>query len=251
MTLEIGQARVSSVADSAVQYASTGWTEEAESRTWSYSSADAPTYIFSVNADMTGIISTNMKLRFKQSAGTYKYAGVTAVGAYSGGVTLITAYFGTDYDLDNEAITNVAYSGMKAPFGFPMNQEKWTVEVLDSVGFTQNTPTQNQWYDTGLAINVPIGSWKVEYQSDIGATYTGSTPNVFITLSDNTSSTSNTNLSSMAQAQGTINAPVYRWDTYNLLVKDTLYLIIQTNRTSLTNIRIEGYTIIRAVWAGL
>lgn len=262
MTLEIGQARVSSVADSAVQYASTGWTEEAESRTWSYSSADAPTYIFSVNADMTGIISTNMKLRFKQSAGTYKYAGVTAVGSYSGGVTLITAYFGTDYDLDNEAITNVAYSTMRAPFGFPMSRDKWTVEVVDTSTRTQPTPTINDWYNIGTTnsqINIPIGDWDVSYQVFAGADLNSLTTNVYTTLSTANNTQSNAHMTAAVNIGNSsvsvlIESRLVASDFLSLASKATYYLNAKTGTSGVPNIYFGGATIptiIRAVWAGL
>jgi hypothetical protein len=158
----LGQARVSGDADLAIQYTSTGWVEDAESRTWSYSSADAPTYVFSVNDDMTTILSAGMRVRFKQSAGTYKYAIITAVGSYSGGATLITAYFGTDYDLDNEEVTNMAYSAGKSPFGFPMNPDKWTVETSDFSNNDLSSFNTNEYVNLGSkSITVPVGIWNM------------------------------------------------------------------------------------------
>lgn len=259
----LGQARTSSAADLAVQYASSGWVEDAESRTWSYSSADAPSYVFSVDADMTGIISTNMKLRFKQSAGTYKYAGVTAVGSYSGGVTLITVYAGTDYDLDNENITNVAYSAMRAPFGFPMSRDKWTVEVIDTSTRTQPTPTINNWYNIGTTnsqINIPIGDWDISYQVFAGADLNLLTTNVYTTLStaNNTQSNSHmtaaVNVGISSASSLLIESRLVASDFLSLTSKATYYLNAKTGTSGVPNIYFGGGTIptiIRAVWAGL
>lgn len=259
----IGQARTSSDADLAVQYASSGWIEDAESRTWSYSSADAPSYVFSVNADMTGIISTNMKLRFKQSAGTYKYAGVTAVGAYSGGVTLITVYGGTDYDLDNEAVTNVAYSAMRAPFGFPMNPSKWTVEVIDTTQRTQLTPTISVWYNVGTTnqqISLPTGVWIVSYSAQGTAQSSTAQVAILITLSTQNNSESNTHLTSVFESSNTfaawtsaLAATFYREEVISITSETIYYLNIEIVSPSVTALAIGGSipTIIRAVWAGL
>jgi hypothetical protein len=59
---------------------SSGWIPA--DGTWTFSSADAPTYVVSVNADMTGIISVGMKIKLTHA--TVKYFIVTAVGAFSG-----------------------------------------------------------------------------------------------------------------------------------------------------------------------
>jgi hypothetical protein len=254
----LGQARVSGDADLAVQYSSTGWVEDAETRTWSYSSADAPTYVFSVNDDMTTILSAGMRVRFKQSAGTYKYAIITAVGSFSGGATLITAYFGTDYDLDNEEVTNVAYSAAKSPFGFPMNPDKWTVEVVDTTQRTQNTPTATTWYNIGTTntqINVPIGLWILSYRVQVSAQETPSTSlSGFSTLSTANNSESNTHLTDGFESDSEVNSHVLSAsDIVVLTEKTTYYLNAKTNTASITLIAFAGSipTIIRAVCAYL
>lgn len=96
-----------------------GWI--GDPNTWTYSSADAPTFVASVNADVTGILSEGMRIKLTQT--TAKYFIVTAVAAFSGGATLITLYGGTDYVLANAAITAPAYSSAYAPLGFPRSLE--------------------------------------------------------------------------------------------------------------------------------
>ncbi len=157
-----------------------GWVES--TATWSYSSADSPTFVASVNADMTGLISVGMRIRLVQT--TTKYFIVTAVGSYSGGATLITLYGGTDYTLANAAITSPYYAAVKAPFGFPMSPAKWTVTATDTTQRTQATPTQNTWYNLGsFSISIPIGVWKVTYNVAAQVDDNTNTVNVFTTLS--------------------------------------------------------------------
>jgi hypothetical protein len=130
---------------------------------WTYDSADAPTYVISVDNDQTTIISVGMKLRLTHAAAT-KYFIVTAVGAFGAGVTLITVYGGTDYTLAAGAITVPYYSPVKAPFGFPLNPAKWTVEITDVTSRVQATPTSNQYYNLGaVSISIPIGLWNTSY----------------------------------------------------------------------------------------
>lgn len=144
--------------------ASTGWVSS--SATWSYSSADAPTYVISINEDVTGILSVGMRIRLVQT--TTKYFIVTAVGSFSGGATLVTVYGGTDYTLANAAISSPNYSASKIPFGFPVDQTKWQVVVTDSTDATQSSPTAATWYNLGsIQISIPIGAWRVRYRASL------------------------------------------------------------------------------------
>jgi hypothetical protein len=104
-----------------------------------------------------------------------KKALVSTNAVLSDSDTLITIFSGTDYTAANSAITSPYYSPLKAPYGFPLSHEKWTVEYRLTDG-TQGTPTQNQWYN--LASNVmalPIGAWDVSYKFQLYANKGGST----------------------------------------------------------------------------
>jgi hypothetical protein len=83
--------------------------------TLAYVDADAPTFMFSVNADVTGVVAPGMYVRLTQT--TDKFFIVTAVGAFSGGVTEITVDGGGTYTVANAAISDGAFSTHKAPFG--------------------------------------------------------------------------------------------------------------------------------------
>ncbi|MEO6564924.1 MAG: hypothetical protein ABIO63_02725, partial [Casimicrobiaceae bacterium] len=131
--------------------------------TWSYSSVDGVTGVISVNADVTGLIGLGYRIGIVQT--TQKYAMVTKVGAFSGGATLLTCYFGTDYTLANAAITVPKYSPIKAPFGFPMDPDKWTITLSDTTNATQASPTASTWYNLGsLSLAIHIGVWRVFYE---------------------------------------------------------------------------------------
>lgn len=62
-----------------VEFNTSGWVENAEDVTWSYSSADSPSFVASVNADMTAVLSAGMRVRLTQT--TVKYFLVTKVGS--------------------------------------------------------------------------------------------------------------------------------------------------------------------------
>lgn len=236
-----------------------GWVEDAN--TWTYSSADAPTFVISINADVTGYLSAGMRVRLTQT--TVKYAIITAVGSYTAGATEITVYGGTDYTITSDAITSPGYSSYKAPFGFPMSRDKWSVEVVDTSTRTQATPSSGTWYNIGTTnsqINIPIGDWDISYQVFAGADLNLLTTNVYTTLSTANNTESNTHMTAAinvginAADSLLIESRLVASDFLSLASKATYYLNAKTGTSGVPNIYFGGATIptiIRAVCAYL
>ena len=135
-----------------------GWTPASE--TWTYYSADSPTFSFSAGADVSGIYSEGMRVKATLS-GSETYMGI--ITGVSGSV--VTTYGGTDYTLTDNTITSPYYSGIKAPYGFPLDPDKWTVLLNDTSSRSQSSASANTWYNLGsLSIESPIGIWNVIYQ---------------------------------------------------------------------------------------
>jgi hypothetical protein len=84
-----------------------GWVEVTDS--WSYASATT----IGVPSDATTIYQVGDRIRWKQG-GAYKYGMLKTIAT-----TLLTIDTSTDYTVANSAITNVAYSRVTNPFGFP------------------------------------------------------------------------------------------------------------------------------------
>lgn len=231
-----------------------GWIS-ASGATWSFSSADDPTFVISVNADATETLQAGWRVVLVQS-GVTKFFICTAVGAFSGGVTLITVYGGTDYDLANAAITDVYVSPVKIPFGFPADPDKWTVTVTNTNACSKASPTADTWYgDTGLSstgpsISGPIGAWFVEYQglaqivSNLAAV-----GNLGVRLTLSTASNSQSDATNTRDGLATL--PIFASAQFrhtatllpkiiSLAVKTTLYLNILTSQSSVTSITIAG-----------
>jgi hypothetical protein len=205
-----------------------GWTPA--SNTWTYASADAPTFTFTVNADVTGIYSPGMRIKLTQT--TVKYFIITAVSAYSAPNTTITVYGGTDYTLTNAAITLPHYSGIKSPFGFPLDPIKWTQIYTNGSLQTQNTPVQNTWYNLGSPLlSIPIGAWRVTYSVCITAA-DASSGQYFLqtTLSTANNSESDVDFSTRIAAQSVvlINDTLYREKYLTLTSKTAYYLNTRT-----------------------
>lgn len=228
-----------------------GWLEAGE--TWTYVSADSPTFVFSVAADVTLKYSAGMRVQLTQT--TVKYFIITAVGAFSAGATQITVYGGTDYTLANAAITAPYYSVVKAPFGFPLDPAKWTVQVSDSSQRSQSSPTQNVWYNLGtVSINIPIGVWLVDYHVVADSRLAAGSA-AYTTLSTANNSESDVEFTTYIFVTATIQmGPHSRQKTLTLAAKTTYYLNTKTSESSVTlllNRNENAPAIIRAICAYL
>ena len=170
--------------------ADSGWIEVFE--TWTYASADAPTFTFTVVGDKSTKYYPGMRIKLTQT--TVKYFIITKV-VYSSPNTTVTVYGGTDYTLANEAIIYPYYSSAKAPAGFPLDPTKWTVTVTDSTQRSKTTDiSDSTWYniDAAAQISVPIGVWNVSYMV-YGSSSVTATPawhNVRVCLSSSPNSCS-------------------------------------------------------------
>jgi hypothetical protein len=197
-----------------------------------YEGADAPTFTFSIASDMTAKLSVGMRIKLTQT--TVKYFGITGVGAYSGGKTIITVYGGTDYTLANAAITLPYYSIRKAPFGFPLSPAKWSEKFIATSDVTTNTPTKDIWYNI-CSLSMPIGSWRTSYQGLVGAVSVASKTSIRVssTLSTGNGSETDTEMSAYQGINGASStlvclAAVCKSKIIDVTSKTTYYLNYRT-----------------------
>jgi len=229
-----------------------GWIPAGE--TWTYNSADDPTYTFKVNADVTGKYSAGMKIKLTQT--TVKYFIITAVSAYSGGYTTITVYGGTDYDLANDTITNPYYSMVRSPQGFPMSPAKWSVVFSTNTQVSQTSPTSGTVYSTGYSIDIPIGVWDVTFQGLIGGNSAGTDTRIGCALSTATNSISN-NLFRVfigATTLATYFGDFVRRGTLEVSSKTTHYIVYWVTRDGYTKVFFgsgDAYSFVTATCAYL
>ena len=166
------------------RYLGNGWVEA--DTTCTYASADDPTYTMYISGNATTYLWAGM--RFKCTQTTDRKFIITAVGNYDSGNnrTPRTLYGGTDFDLANATITNPYYSPVKCPYGFPMNPDKWSINIVDTASRIQTSPTNTTWYNLGTTnrqINIPIGVWEVYYKTDVWASATAGRIDIYSTLS--------------------------------------------------------------------
>lgn len=174
---------------------STGW--QTGPGTWTYSSADSPTFVLTTSVDLSSFIGVGARIKLTQT--TVKYFIVTAISG-----TTITLYGGTDYTLTAAAITSPYFSIMKAPVGFPLQKEKWTTKATYTSDTTQSSPVSGTWYNVGtFLLNVPIGSWDLGYSASYRLNDTATAAYAFFsTLSTGNNTESDTELSFVLDGLG-------------------------------------------------
>jgi len=230
-----------------------GWNGAGE--TWTWTATDGPTFTFTVPSDVTTKYTPGQRLKLTQT--TVKYFIITAVSTFSGGVTTITAYGGTDYIVSSgsPAISANFYSSVKAPFGFPLDPVKWTVTTVDTADQTQATAVQSTWYNLGsVTISLPIGAWSVEYE--VAMSNSGSSRTMQSTLSTANNSESDTHwtVSWFAGTATSSRMTAMRRKPITVVAKTSYYLNINTPDTGTPTLNTFGSnspTIIRAVCAYL
>lgn len=228
-----------SIKDGGAAVSADGWI--ADANTWTYSSADAPTFVISVNADMTGVLSPGMRIKLTQT--TAKYFVVMVVGNFGGGATLITVDGGTDYTLANAAITSPYYSTAKAPLGFPLDVTKWRLVVSDTSDQTQASPSAATWYNIGtISIAIPLGLRLVYYSVLLDARRSSNGAcGQDVTLSTANNSESNTAFTSTLYDSNTmiVQQFVHR-EVYLTLVSKTTYYLNSQGQTGMASIDFRG-----------
>lgn len=137
-----------------------------------YSSSDSPSYEATCQSDRTDYFSPGMKFKVTDN-GSEKYFFLTK-RTYSSisDLTTFTFYGGTDYTLSGGALSSLYFSTDKAPEGFDLNPDKWTVTLYSNLA-NYATPGAGIWrnlvdFATSLPVIIvtPIGAWRVIYSSE-------------------------------------------------------------------------------------
>lgn len=211
-----------------------GWIDAEE--IWTYASADAPTFTFTISGDKTSKYQPGKKIKLTQT--TVKYFVITKV-EYSAPNTTITIYGGTDYILANAAITSPFWTNEHSPTGFPMDKTKWRVRVVYSSDAIQAPASPGVWYNPGTqGITIPIGSWRIWWDAavqGVKTTTTATSVGIRATLSTTNNSETDTEMTASllfplpaSMTNSTGRGMVHRERLLNLSVKTPYFLNINT-----------------------
>jgi len=228
-----------------------GWLPA--SQTWTYASADAPTYTFNTSAsNISNIYTPGMRLKCEID-GSDRY--LICTGATG---STVTVYGGTDYVMSASPITNPYFSTQKAPLGFPLDPTKWTEKFEDVSSRQQATPTFGTWYNVGTSLlSIPIGIWKVSYLVAVEDLDTATTVwSTYVTLSTANNSQSDLSWTSLQLHANLIRVirTIYRDGIISVSSKTTYYMNAKSAYANLDSLNYRGdqsTTFIRAVCAYL
>jgi hypothetical protein len=180
------------------------------------------------------------------STGTTEYAIITA-NAFSTNTTL-TVQVPEGYAIPTSGgVSAVSYSTQDCPYGFPRDAGKWVVEFISiAAANLSQAPSVDTWYNIGsYQLSVPTGAWNLGYKVSAYANETsGTSAQVFATLSTSTSSESNINLTTYSVNQGATGnlATVATMSTDDYITTTTAtpyYLIEKTAAAGVDAIRVS------------
>ena len=172
-----------------------GWNlVSAVTGVWTYSSVDDPVGVVTVPSGAADIYTAGMRIKLMNGGNTI-YGIILVVADTS--ITFLHEIDPTDsqalYLMADSAITNIYYSPVKVPHGFPTDPRKWSVKMTDTTNRSQASPTANVFYNPGsLSITIPIGAWNVYFKRKVDVSRaTAGGINIYSTLSSATDSETN------------------------------------------------------------
>lgn len=228
-----------------------GWTEEAETRTWTFVSANAGnnTFVVTVNEEITSFMRPSLRVRAKQGAG-YLYFIVHAVELDTTN-TLVTLFGGTDFDLSAGNLTDVAWSPERFPLGFPTNPGKYSIEVIDANYRVQSPVTIYIWTNPGGAneqIALPVGVWVLGYEAFASGNTSANNFEIWTTLSTANNTESNSKLTDVAyvaaggSSYALVGLKMSASDVVVITSQQTYYLNIMTDTSTVSSLYFGGNT---------
>ena len=177
-----------------------------------------------------------------------EYGKVTKVGAFSGGVTPVTVFTGTDCNIPNMALTSPLYSNVANPYGFPAARSKWQLTSIYMVGASVNSPVPGTWYNLGSAqISPGAGQWELSgkstsggYRTSPGGVETVTTLSTSPTTATNQESSSWGGTESGFSGIGAGRFPLESRCDVDQQTQTTWYLNTKTNTSSLVDLNNYG-----------
>lgn len=182
-----------------------GWNSLSQAwDTWAYSAWDNTNKLGTITVPDSSVFTLGQKVRYWQLTGGWKYGFIvrkpngTSIQVYQGHTN--------GYTLNNERIYLPAYSRDKAPDGFPLDPDVWTVTFTDTTQRSQSSPVDGTWYNlASQQLAVPIGLWDLSV-AVIPQGNGGSTTLVQATLSTTTNSITDQELVLYVEGTGSVSS---------------------------------------------
>lgn len=92
-------------------------------------------------------------------------------------------------------VTTTSYSGLKTPYAFPSDINRWTVLSLQKVPYTKSSPSAATWYNqsggTQGDIVAPIGKWRLSFRGVFQGVKAASAVDIYAALGTTASNADN------------------------------------------------------------
>jgi hypothetical protein len=147
-------------------------------------------------------------------------------------------------------VSAVAYSGVKAPYGMPIQKDKWDILVLAKADLQATGLTTSTWFGLGATgqlvnINVPAGAWNLSYQAMGHVIATSSTYiAAYLTLTTTNGSETDAEFSGFPQATNTASSENFAYLTKNKNITTTVltpyYMNIKSNNAGIGSLNVTG-----------
>lgn len=190
-----------------------------------------------------GALATNSDSPFSVDSngtpgGSYDYAIVTKVAT-----TTITVQVPEGCTIPTSGgISAVSYSGLKVPYGFPVDSGRWRVSTILRFSAVQAPPVNNTWYNLtatsgttgGQVLNIPVGNWNYGYFANIQCADSASDVDIQATLSTANNTESDTEMTCWlyTAAIGGVLAMQNREKNLSILSATSYYLNSRTTLSS-------------------
>lgn len=219
----------------------TGWNPDTE--TWVYHNVDDPTgYIKIEGKDVSANYSVGFRIMFTNGGNVIK--GIITAITYSDPDTIITFLHEIDptdsqalHLLANSAITENYYSPHKAPLGFPLSEDSWSVEVTSAISqdATSSSTSGVVYRVPSLDIVIPLGEWKVKFLINARVYNLNAPCDLKTSFSRATNSATNTELSTQlsmsAVATGQVIMSQNNYFPVKNTAKTTWYMVMWASLT--------------------
>lgn len=222
-----------------------GWTKESEE--WTFVSVDGATGEIATTGDISNLYP-GYKIAFENNLNTI-FGIITSVFQVDG-VTHFKFFHEIDPATGNpktlmidSAITENFYSSAKAPQGFDIDEDKWSLKITDTTSRSKNNPVANTFYYTefgSLNKSIDPGLWIVT-MSGCGASTRADAGYMsdYHSFSSSNNSLSADSINCLLGGHGTLRigfSSFYKRQRLYLTEKKTFYYIVRTVNGTVTSI---------------
>lgn len=139
-------------------------------------------------------------------------------------------------------VSAVSYSSVKAPFGMPVDVDKFTLIAVNRTLFNKSSGiASTTYYYTNIALQFPVGKWTGGFQLNFQIGSTAASNDSSILLSESTTAKTNTRLVAGFQSvTSSIGGSVYKEAPLEYAAPTNNYLNVVAGSANVTSLLVRG-----------